>query len=526
MGRKLNSIGLRLGYNTNWLNTNIKHNYDRVFQNYLYINNFMSNTLKRNASVKKRASARILRSTNELTTLSNINNFKKLKLKQYIFKKSSWKKRAYNYNSNLFNPLLKKKKTTWILNNLNYLKWSLKEYKFYKNFNTNTVLDDSVSYDILFTDDNILVKNFKFKKSGFLKYQESLSKKIKNIIFFKKYYKYTYKSLIWVNRLIKDSFIFSLFETQLKNTGTLNLGTKLFQHIYGWGELKPLRGRDRNKLYHFSLKAHKRPIKNLSIFLNIKTNFWQEKFHVTGNFYKDKLFTINTAIMDPIKIAPVLKLIDIKRRLANIYYKRFFETKFKTDLKRNINVNIKNYNLGDEVALLWWNLIVLKRTPEFSQQWLRVPGGFKIFKIFLSAFYFKSPVLIGEYLVKGLERSRNPAQFLQKFEGTLKGFMTWWLVYGIKYFGKVFHTHYIDTLKPEIQDLILKSPLIKGDFVYNITIAIKGRWSNKKEETKQKWISVGEKTDFQTIDSKINFYQTTAVTRRGSFGIKIWFSSN
>lgn len=91
---------------------------------------------------------------------------------------------------------------------------------------------------------------------------------------------------------------------------------------------------------------------NLNIFLNTKTKLWQERYHITSNYYKNKNYVITPKLLHPHKVKMYLNLLDLKRRLGSIYYKRFFENKFQRDLSSPVIFKLKNYNLGDEVALL------------------------------------------------------------------------------------------------------------------------------------------------------------------------------
>ena len=57
-----------------------------------------------------------------------------------------------------------------------------------------------------------------------------------------------------------------------------------------------------------------------------------------------------------------------------------------------------------------------------------------------------------------------------------------------------------------------------------IKIVIKGRF-NKAPRAKNRLIQCG-KFSLQSINSKINYYQSTAYTVNGTFGVKVWLSEN
>jgi ribosomal protein S3 len=57
-----------------------------------------------------------------------------------------------------------------------------------------------------------------------------------------------------------------------------------------------------------------------------------------------------------------------------------------------------------------------------------------------------------------------------------------------------------------------------------IKIIIKGRF-NKAPRAMNKVIQCA-KSSLQSINSKINYYQSTAYTVNGTFGVKVWLSEN
>lgn len=248
------------------------------------------------------------------------------------------------------------------------------------------------------------------------------------------------------------------------------------------------------KTINFIKKKHK---KNCNMLLkNVKNYYNYESLNFKKNLVKKQTYSNKLSKIKRIKMLKYYKKHlnlknnqNIKNLSANSFLTNLFHSLILFYNKSlNINLILKSLNTNtiqsinkNQQSFLKKKLIKLKKYQrnEFFKEGVNL--------IFSSLFNKNSANLLSSYIAINLKKLKRHNFFLRFVKTILNIFLT-----------KTF------------------SPLVKG-----IKIKIKGR-INGAPRAKQKLLNIGSNMAVLTLDSFINYSETTAYTSNGTIGVKVW----
>lgn len=246
-----------------------------------------------------------------------------------------------------------------------------------------------------------------------------------------------------------------------------------------------------------TLISNKDLLQKFKILKTIKNYFnYNNSIFYKNNLLKKKLF---------------LKRINKIKRLKNIsYYKKYINLKqnkviinsFSKEFLKTLFNGLSNFykNLNNITLILkplnnsLNKIISFKKFLKFKKKLIKL-------RKYQKNSFFKESVGIAFSIITNRSSSELLSKYIAKNIGELK--------------RHNFFLRFLETLLPIF---ISKSKL---SIVKGIKIKIKGR-INGRPRAKSKIINIGKEVPLFTIDSSVNYSETTAYTANGTLGVKVW----